>query len=213
MNLYYSNRAQEYERVYYRNDEVRQKEQAAIRESMSTLFVNKHVLEVACGTGYWTQFVAQDASHITAIDFSEEVLEIAVEKNLPSNKVLFQQANAYELNKVQGNFNASFANYWFSHIPKNEIEKFLKQLHARVGTGAQIFMADNVYIESIGGSLIEKAGSKDTYKLRTLENGSQYEVIKNYYNEAELREIFTPYARNLDITIGQCFWWISYLVK
>lgn len=42
---------------------------------MEKIFEDKRVLEVACGTGFWTQFVTKVSTHITAIDFSNEVLK------------------------------------------------------------------------------------------------------------------------------------------
>jgi SAM-dependent methyltransferase len=214
MDLYYSNRAREYEKVYFRDDAVRQQEQLRIQDTMKKLFENKQVLEVACGTGYWTQFAAEAADHITAIDFSSEVLSIAEEKNIPTNKASFHQGDAYRLEKVLGNFDAGYANFWFSHIPKKRVHEFLKQLHNRIGTGSQVFMADNVYIESVGGTLTQKENDdQNTYKIRTLENGSKFEIIKNYYSEVELWEIFAPFSHNLEIHIGQCFWWLSCIVK
>lgn len=48
-------------------------------------------------------------------------------------------------------------------------------------------MADNVYVCGIGGDLIYKHDEVDTYKIRELSNGEKYEILKNYYNEDELK--------------------------
>ncbi|UOQ50336.1 class I SAM-dependent methyltransferase [Gracilibacillus caseinilyticus] len=213
MKLYYSDRAKEYERVYFRDDPIRQQGQINIQGTMKEFFKNRNVLEIACGTGYWTQFVQQEAEHITAIDFSPEVLSIAKEKDIPSNKVTFLRGDAYNLESITGNFDAGLANFWFSHIPKARIQEFLKQLHFKLGEGSRIFMADNVYIRALGGTLIKKENDENTYKIRTLENGSKYEIIKNYYTETELRNIFGPYSNDLEVHYGQCFWWISYTTR
>ncbi len=213
MKLYYSERAKEYEKVYFRDDVVRQQEQLKIQATMKQLFANKDVLEVACGTGYWTQFVVQTASHITAIDFSEEVLDIAKEKNINSNKAIFHQGDAYQLDKVPGRFNAAYANFWLSHIPKTRIQEFLKQLHTRLGSGSPVFLADNMYNESVGGTLVQKLNDENTYKVRTLDGGSQYEILKNYFSKTELRELFEPYSCDLEVHIGRCFWWVYYRAK
>ena len=213
MKVYYSERAKEYEKVYFRDDDLRQQEQSILKSTLEKTFEGKEVLEVACGTGFWTQFVGRVANHITALDYSNEVLNIAKEKNIPQNKVLFCQGDAYQLDKVLGNFNGAMANFWFSHIPKSRTQEFLKQFNLRVGSGSTVFISDNMYIESIGGSLINKENDENTYKIRTLENGTQYEIIKNYYTQKELEDIFAPYSNNLKIHIGQCFWWLTYKIK
>ena len=54
---YYSKRAKEYDAVYRRNIPVRIKEQEYIRKEIARLFKDKYVLELACGTGYWTKYL------------------------------------------------------------------------------------------------------------------------------------------------------------
>jgi len=58
---YYGQRAPEYEDIYRRNDPVRQTELNEIGQIVRTTFLGKRVLEVACGTGFWTQIIAEGA--------------------------------------------------------------------------------------------------------------------------------------------------------
>jgi hypothetical protein len=74
-------------------------------------------------------------------------------------------------------------------------------------------MKDNIYITSVGGTLIYKDNDENTYKIRTLENGKQHEILKNYYDKEELEEIISPCPNTIEIHIGQCFWWVSYAIK
>ncbi|WP_078418603.1 class I SAM-dependent DNA methyltransferase [Bacillus cereus] len=213
MHSYYSKRANEYEAVYYRDDLVRQAEQRMLEEQLKIICKGKKVLEVACGTGYWTKYVTDVAAHITAIDYSEEVLVIAKEKGLSKEKVTFQKGDAFSLEQIKGDFQGAYANFWFSHIKKGEITSFLMQLHQVLGKGAIVCFADNLYNEGIGGEFIRKDGDINTYKIRTLLNGERYEIIKNYYTKEELQSIFEPFALDLNFYIGDCFWWVTYKVK
>lgn len=208
---YYGRRAKEYERIYLREDPVRQTELAEIAQQMEVLFFRRDVLEVACGTGYWTERIAKNAKTITAVDLSEEALRVARQKNIKGD-VRFIQGDAYHLEEIQGNFNAGCANFWFSHIPKARINEFLKQFHERIGKGSVVFLADNTYVEGVGGKLITKENDDNTYKVRALSDGTTYEIIKNYYSESELRSIFEPMSKGLKINIGECFWWVRYIV-
>jgi SAM-dependent methyltransferase len=210
MKEYYSKRASEYESIYYRNDPVRQSEQSKIKDLLKVLFQNRTVLDIACGTGYWTEVIASVAREVTGIDASSEVLEIAKSKGVAAKFVL---GNAYDLSTVEGEFDSSCANFWFSHIEKVNIPKFLTALHQRLPDGSIIFMADNVYVPGLGGTLVEKPNSPDTYKLRELSDGSTYEIVKNYYTRDTLKTIFKDFSDDLHIEFGQCFWWLTYKTK
>jgi len=207
---YYSKRAEEYEKIYHRDDPVRQSELDKIKNELSVCFKGLNVLEAACGTGYWTETISKAAKTTLSFDYSPEVIEIAKSKKLDAEFII---DDAYRMDNIRGNFNAGCANFWFSHIPKNKITVFLNCFHKKLNPGSPVFMADNVYVEGIGGKLITKPGYQDTYKLRVLSDGSAYEIIKNYYNEDELKDIFSPHAESLETYFGNCFWRIKYKTK
>jgi ubiquinone/menaquinone biosynthesis C-methylase UbiE len=209
---YYNQRAQEFESIYHRDDPIRQQEQNAISTEMQEVLRDRSVLEVACGTGFWTQIASQTARHIIAIDSSTEMLQLAKSKTIQPDKVSFLQADAYALSSVPGSFDGGLANFWFSHIPKVQIKEFLVGFHKKIAKHGAIFMADNLYIPDVGGELVTQSGSEDTFKVRKLANGSKHVILKNYYTKNQLRDIFTPFTINLNINLGSCFWWISYEV-
>ena len=210
---YYNRRAPEYEQIWHRNDPIRQEEQKAIVDAMAAVFQKKRVLELACGTGYWTQFVTGVAESVLAVDYSDEMLEQAREKQLDSKRVRFLRGDAYALESVPGSFNAALANFWFSHVPAARQTEFLTGLHKKIEPGATVFMADNVLVPGVGGELVRRSGCDDTFKLRTLADGTSHEVLKNYFTEAELEQTFGPRSRELKIHVGRCFWWLSYTAR
>src|SRR5580693_7492053 len=111
---YYAKRANEYERVYEKPE--RQNDLEILRNLFRKTLAGSTVLEVACGTGYWTQVVAQTAKSITATDINEEVLQIARSKTYGC-EVNFQKADAFDLNPApQNNFTAGLAVAWWSHL-------------------------------------------------------------------------------------------------
>jgi ubiquinone/menaquinone biosynthesis C-methylase UbiE len=207
MKEYYSRRAREYERIYYRDDPVRQQELEQIKNELLSLYKNKRVLEAACGTGYWTEAISNTAGVVVAFDFSSEVIEIAKSKNLNAQFIV---DDAYSMKNIKGVFNAGCANFWFSHIRKDRIEEFLTVFHNKLEPGSVVFMADNILIEGVGGKLITKPGDENTYKIRKLSDDSSYEVLKNYFSIDELSDIFKNYSSNLEINFGKCFWRVKY---
>ena len=72
MQSYYAARAGEYDTVYQKPE--RQADLRQIEQWLPTVLAGETVLEVACGTGYWTQFLAPVASSIVAIDAAPETL-------------------------------------------------------------------------------------------------------------------------------------------
>jgi len=75
MQDYYAARAAEYDTVYLKPE--RQADLRQIERWLPGVFVHRSVLEIACGTGYWTQFLAPVCTSIVAIDAAPETLRIA----------------------------------------------------------------------------------------------------------------------------------------
>ena len=213
MQRYYNQRAGEYEQGYYQPDPLLQQEIAALAAAVHATMRDHRVLEVACGTGFWTAKAASIAARITAIDASAEMLALARVKNLPADRVQFIQGDAYRLDEVAGEFAAGMAMFWLSHIPTARLDEFLTGFHQRIGGGATVLLAENIYNPGIGGEVLIKPGHADAYKRRTLADGSQHEIIKNYYDERQLCALLAPYACDIEITIGRRYYWVSYTVQ
>lgn len=210
---YYSKRAQEYENIYNRPDKVRQQEQNFITEYIKKSFKGKYVLELACGTGYWTEYLLGNANKILATDISPEMLHIASNRYSNYSSIQFLQCDAYNPLESIPPFTGLMANFWFSHIPKRKIELFLKTIHSCMLPNAFILFVDNVYQEKLGGELIRKRGQLDTWKVRKLENGKKYTILKNYYSKKQLAHIFSRYSDKLEIHYLTNFWIVGYYLK
>lgn len=214
MEQYYSDRAKEYDEIYTRQDEIRQQEQKQMYEQMKKVFNGKNVLEIASGTGYWTKAIAEVAKEVAATDVSDEMQKECKKRLEGYKNIKFLKMDAYKLDiDTDKNYNAACANFWISHVPKSRLDEFLTNLNSKLGSGTVVFIADNVYVPGIGGEFIAKPGIEDTYKIRKLANGKTYEVLKNYYQEKELNNMFGEFTSNLCIHIGKCFWWLWYTIK
>ncbi len=85
LQQYYSRRASEYEEIYQKPE--RQQDLAKLKILLADLLRGHRVLELACGTGYWTEVIAVTAQSIVATDISEETLALAMRKAYPPNRV------------------------------------------------------------------------------------------------------------------------------
>ena len=209
---YYDRRAPEYEELYYRTDPLRRGELERAAATMRNCLEGRRVLELACGTGYWTERLVGCVRSVLAVDSSSEMLSLARRKKLPREVVDYSLADAYHLESINGEFDGGMANFWLSHVPKSMLGRFVRGFHARLGPGAVVFMMDNFRIPGYGGEFIRVAGSEDTFRRRELQDGSSHEIIKNYYDEAELRRLLSPHADALEVNAGEYYWWLNYRV-
>jgi ubiquinone/menaquinone biosynthesis C-methylase UbiE len=207
---YYAKRANEYERIYEKPE--RQNDLAKLKELFQKTFAGHDVLEIACGTGYWTQVVSQTAKSITATDFNEEVLQIARAKKYGC-EIRFQKADAFSLSFPQNNFTAGIAAAWWSHLKKSEIKNFLSQFHRQFSSGSLIAFMDNRFVAGSNTPISRTDNEGNTYQMRKLENGKEYEVLKNFPDENEARKIIGDSAVEICWTELQYYWLLTYKLK
>jgi SAM-dependent methyltransferase len=207
---YYDRRAPFYEAIYRREEPARRAELEAIAAELRRRMAGRRVLDVACGTGFWTAVYAAEAEEVVGVDASPAMLAEARAKRLPPN-VRLVTGDAYELSAIDGEFDAAVATFWISHVPRERVVRFLDALHLRVRPGSIVFMADNVFEPGIGGELVQIVGDANTYKRRTLPDGSIHDVVKNYYTPEDLARLL-PGARDLEIHAGTFYTWFTYAV-
>lgn len=202
---YYCRRASEYEAIYAKPE--RQADLAVLRQAIAAVLRGARVLEIACGTGYWTQLVAGVASEVVATDLAEEPMRIAQSKSYEKQPV-FTFADAYALPESLGRFDAALAVFWWSHVPRQRIGEFLASLHGRLEHGARVVLMDNRFVEGSSTPVSEIDAQGNTYQLRRLGDGSQVRVLKNFPTEAELRSQLPP---TLNLEMLEYYWLADYV--
>jgi ubiquinone/menaquinone biosynthesis C-methylase UbiE len=217
MKEYYRRRAKGYDEELYqtRADLARQEELQSIADVSREALKARRVLDVACGTGYWTEIVSETARSIVGADIAKEMLEIARGKQFKC-PVSFCRADVFNLPFKNVSFNGGMADFWFSHIPREKIESFLEDFHCLLESGSLVLVADNVYIAGIGGEFVKKEGDVNTYKRRKLGDGSEHLVLKNYFSSGELTEIFARHVRGFgrkNVFYGKYYWYLFYELK
>lgn len=201
---YYRRRAAEYEAIYAKPE--RQADLAALRECVPARFAGARVLEVACGTGYWTALIAPRAASVVAVDLAGETLEIARAKPLPEGRVRFEIADAYALPASLGKFDAAFAGFWWSHVPRARLGEFLASLRARLEPGAPMLFLDNRYVEGSSTPLAGFDPGGNTFQVRRLADGSALRVMKNFPSEQELREALAAHGDAFEYRALPHYW-------
>jgi len=207
---YYAARASVYDKVYLKPE--RQTNLRDIQAWLSEVFVKRSVLEIACGTGYWTQFYAPAAARVVAIDSAEETLCIA-EGRLHGSNVLLLAGDAYKLPVLDGTFDGAFAGFWWSHIPQSRVAEFLTGMHAVLLPGTKIVFLDNRYVPGSSTPISECDAEGNTYQLRQLEDGSMHRVLKNFPSRDELLAAVDSCAEVCEYHEWDYFWALAYTLR
>ncbi|MFX0082859.1 MAG: class I SAM-dependent methyltransferase [Candidatus Hodarchaeota archaeon] len=208
---YYADRAYEYNKTYLRPE--RQKDIKRLHKLLTTLLKGHFVLEVACGTGFWTKTIAAVSKFITAVDINDEVLQIAKNRRIPSDKVVYVQDDVYKLNKIQNNFSAGFAGFWWSHILKSKLSSFIALFHSKLQPNALVVFIDNRRVKGSSTRISRIDIHGNSYQIRKLEDGREYEILKNFPTKREIHDTLGNEVKNLKIKFLKYFWIVSYNIE
>lgn len=208
LQAYYAARAREYDRVYEKPE--RQHDLRALEAWLPGVFAGRRVLELACGTGWWTRLLAPVAQAVTAVDTAEETLEIARVRCAALGRVRFVQGDAYEPPVEWGEVDACFAGFWWSHVPRARLGAFLSSLHARLPPGSPVVFLDNRYVEGSSTAVGAADAAGDTWQLRSLADGSVHRVLKNFPGEGELRAAVASVDPAPCLHLWHHYWALTY---
>ena len=207
MQDYYAARANEYDKVYLKPE--RQADLRQIESWLPTVFAGRSVLELACGTGYWTQFYAPAAEHVLAIDTAPQTLRIA-RTRVPAEKVQLVEGDAYRLPPLATRCNAGFACFWWSHIPRSRIDAFLRGFHAALAPGAKVVFLDNRFVAGSSTEISERDEEGNTYQVRRLADGSTHRVLKNFPGREEVVGAVARHGGGVQYREWEYFWAVEY---
>lgn len=200
---YYHDRAAEYEKVYDLPE--RQEDLATATGLLKKLFSGKEVFEIACGTGFWTERIAETAASVFATDINQSVIEVAEKKSYPGENVSFEVADLFRY-RPDKKFESLFAGFIWSHILLQDIERFVRTAAGFVSPGGALVLMDNNYVEGSNYPITHRDEAGNTFQTRKLEDGSEHLVLKNFPTEAFLRENWKGFAMNIEFIDLKYYW-------
>lgn len=211
MQIYYQARAAEYDEWFYRKGrydrghEANQRwfsEAAEVSAALDALAVSGDVLELAPGTGIWTERLTQNSkvTSITAVDASPEMVAINRAKLGNNERVSYLLADLFNWQPPR-QYDAVCFGFWLSHVPTERLEGFLRLVCQALRPAGKLFFIDSSREPSSTAAdhILPEEGSQ--VMLRRLNDGREFQIVKNFYEPVTLTAQFAE--AGLAVTIRE----------
>jgi demethylmenaquinone methyltransferase/2-methoxy-6-polyprenyl-1,4-benzoquinol methylase len=190
---YYRARAPEYDEWFLRQGrydhgpELKRRWFAQVEEiaaALATFAPRGRVLELACGTGWWTERLARFADDLTAVDVAPEALALN-RARLAGRPVRYLQADLFDW-RPEARYDVVFFSFWLSHVPPGRFDRFWGMVRDSLDAEGRVFFIDSAYNETSTAVDHRLEGPDATTTGRRLNDGREYRIVKLFYRPEEL---------------------------
>lgn len=189
MAQYYRDRAPEYDEWFARQGRYDQGEAANaawfadVAEAFAAFDAvgfTGEVLELAPGTGIWTERLLRTVDALTAIDIAPEMVA-QNEAKVGKGRVRYLLADLFAWQPDRQYDGVCFC-FWISHVPEEQLDSFLHTVAAALKPGGKLFFIDShPRIKPKQPSATQLPPEPGSQVLtRTLNDGRAYRIVKNF---------------------------------
>lgn len=203
---YYRARAPEYDTWwqrtgrYDRGDEMAvewQHQVDAVSQALARFDPRGDVLELAGGTGWWTERLARTATTLTVVDASAETLALNRER-VDRADVDYVVADLFGW-EPERRYDVVFFSFWLSHVPRARFSAFWKLVGRCLADGGRAFLIDNRNDpQRTEGDPYVVQYTPDLHR-RELDDGREFRVVKVMYEPDELQALVAREGWRADI--------------
>ena len=203
---YYRSRADEYDEWFLRQgrydhgSELNARwfaEVEQVARALTEFAPSGDTLELASGTGLWTQRLAPMARTLTVVDSSPETHAINRERLTAAgvaakvvDSVRFLVADLFEW-QPDRQYDTIFFSFWLSHVPPERLESFWRTVRAALAPGGRVFFVDARYDETSTAKDHQLEGPDAHAVTRRLNDGREYRIVKVFYRPDDLARRLT----------------------
>jgi SAM-dependent methyltransferase len=161
------------------------------------------VLELAGGTGWWTERLARAAGRLTVVDASPETLALNRER-VRRPDVDYVVADLFSWRPSRP-YDVVFFSFWLSHVPRSRFGPFWSLVRSCLRPDGRVFLIDSRDDPTppplAGDDPVVVEYGQDLHRRR-LKDGSEYRVVKVLYEPDELQSLIEKerWRADLDAT-------------
>jgi len=202
MMSYYDARAPEYDDIYLGKgpasipDPALYKNEAQVTGKIVSTFGTDHLIDIACGTGYWLHYYARNCSKITLIDQSERMLlecRRRVDELGIREKCDLIKSDFFKTSLKNNLFDSALVGFLLSHLSLEEKETFFKRLQRILKPDSQLMVVDSIWSKRR-----QQYRQKEGVQKRRLDDGRTFTIYKRYFSKSNIEETLDRHHFQLD---------------
>lgn len=187
------------------------------REQISTLLAGHRILELGCGSGAWTEVLAETAESIVATDASAAMLELAQMHGEDLDNVEYRLMDALalpaDLGTGEDKFTAVFLGGLWAHLTRKQQDDLLQSLKKRLGKDVLLVLFDDNYVEGESAVTVRTDLLGNTHEFQLDADGKQHELVKNYPTDSALRKRVGVAGREIRVARWEFYWVLTCRLK
>ena len=162
------------------------------RETILTLAIDgaSTVLDVGCGDGEKTFYLAQHVQWLVGIDPDKNLIQTAKKKYCNSN-LMFQVAQAESLCFSDSSFVSVMFNESLHHVPVDKQREALKESHRVLKPKGRLLITEPIYCSGSLGQILELYNDEKNQKQSAIK--AIKSVINSEFTLSEKKEILIEY--------------------
>jgi ubiquinone/menaquinone biosynthesis C-methylase UbiE len=211
MLLYYDERAAEYDGVYTGKEPAIQRHADRYRDDTAEIcelvagFGRGHLIDLACGTGFWAPHYAQNCERFTFVDQSAGMLA-ECKKRIESLGLTgisrFIQGNVFEVTLEPRTYDCAMVGFLLSHLTSEQEDAFFARLKGALRPAAQLMIIDSHWSERRKAVGRNKEGEQE----RTLNDGRTFKIYKKYWTESDISQLLAKHQFTCEtLHVGKMF--------
>lgn len=146
----------------------------------------------------------------------EELYEVRehVENLLEDHEVLqLESTDLSALDVEPGQYTAVYAEFLWPQVPRENQDKFLKQLRDKVGKDVLLVLLGEDYVDGESYPVVRTDVHGNTYEFQIDDGGNRKEVMKNYPSDSWLRKRLGIAAREIRVLRSEYYWVVTARLK